>query len=85
MTAAVLDTDTLLENDMVTLDEALRTTHNAVLMAMDAISILLSVSKLVYLYFGFKLFTFHLLILRYYIFLLKFEIKTFTVIYRRNT
>ncbi|KAL8535783.1 hypothetical protein ACS0TY_011429 [Phlomoides rotata] len=38
----VLDTDTLLENDMVTLDEALRTTHNAVLMAMDAISILLS-------------------------------------------
>lgn len=47
MTAAVLDTDTLLENDMVTLDEALRTTHNAVLMALDAISILLSVSKLV--------------------------------------
>lgn len=41
---AVLDTDTLLENDMVTLDEALRTSNNAVLMAMNAISILLSVS-----------------------------------------
>ncbi|KAL0409070.1 UNVERIFIED_CONTAM: protein ACCUMULATION AND REPLICATION OF CHLOROPLASTS 3 [Sesamum radiatum] len=40
--AAVLDTDTLLENDLVTLDEALRTTNNAVLMAMNAISILLS-------------------------------------------
>ncbi|KAH6792646.1 hypothetical protein C2S52_003123, partial [Perilla frutescens var. hirtella] len=38
----VLDTDTLLENDLVTLDEALRTTNNAVLMAINAISILLS-------------------------------------------
>ncbi|KAL0372803.1 UNVERIFIED_CONTAM: protein ACCUMULATION AND REPLICATION OF CHLOROPLASTS 3 [Sesamum calycinum] len=38
----VLDTDTLLENDLVTLDEALRTTNNAILMAMNAISILLS-------------------------------------------
>ncbi|XP_011070512.1 protein ACCUMULATION AND REPLICATION OF CHLOROPLASTS 3 [Sesamum indicum] len=38
----VLDTDALLENDLVTLDEALRTTNNAVLMAMNAISILLS-------------------------------------------
>ncbi|PIN12681.1 hypothetical protein CDL12_14707 [Handroanthus impetiginosus] len=38
----VLDTDTLLENDLVTLDEALRTSNNAVLMAMNAISILLS-------------------------------------------
>ncbi|KAL0326784.1 UNVERIFIED_CONTAM: protein ACCUMULATION AND REPLICATION OF CHLOROPLASTS 3 [Sesamum angustifolium] len=39
----VLDTDTLLENDLVTLDEALRTTNNAILMAMNAISILLSI------------------------------------------
>ncbi|KAK4423331.1 protein ACCUMULATION AND REPLICATION OF CHLOROPLASTS 3 [Sesamum alatum] len=38
----VLDTDTLLENDLVTLDEALRTTNSAVLMAMNAISVLLS-------------------------------------------
>ncbi|KAL1556488.1 protein ACCUMULATION AND REPLICATION OF CHLOROPLASTS 3-like isoform X1 [Salvia divinorum] len=38
----VLDTDMLLENDMVTLDEALRTTNNAVLMAINTISILLS-------------------------------------------
>ncbi|XP_051144744.1 protein ACCUMULATION AND REPLICATION OF CHLOROPLASTS 3, chloroplastic isoform X2 [Andrographis paniculata] len=38
----VLDTDTLLENDLVTLDEALRTSNNAVLMAMKAISMLLS-------------------------------------------
>ncbi|XP_057777709.1 protein ACCUMULATION AND REPLICATION OF CHLOROPLASTS 3, chloroplastic isoform X2 [Salvia miltiorrhiza] len=38
----VLETDTLLENDLVTLDEALRTTNNAVLMAIYTISILLS-------------------------------------------
>ncbi|KAG6407632.1 hypothetical protein SASPL_130628 [Salvia splendens] len=38
----VLDTDMLLENDMVTLDEALRTTNSAVLMAINTISILLS-------------------------------------------
>ncbi|XP_042010955.1 protein ACCUMULATION AND REPLICATION OF CHLOROPLASTS 3-like isoform X1 [Salvia splendens] len=38
----VLDTDMLLENDMVTLDEALRTTNNAVLMAINTISILLT-------------------------------------------
>lgn len=66
MMAAVLDTDTLLENDLVTLDEALRTTNNAVLMAMNAISILLSVSKLVFPYFGFKFFTFHFLILLFF-------------------
>lgn len=51
---AVLDTDTLLEKDLVTLDEALRTSNNAVLMAMNAISILLSVRKLLFLYSGFK-------------------------------
>lgn len=51
---AVLDTDTLLENDLVTLDEALRTTNNAVLMAINAISIFLSVRKLSLFYFGFK-------------------------------
>ncbi|XP_075518652.1 protein ACCUMULATION AND REPLICATION OF CHLOROPLASTS 3, chloroplastic isoform X1 [Primulina tabacum] len=38
----VLDTDTLLENDLVTLDEALRTSNNTVLMAMNAISIIIS-------------------------------------------
>ncbi|XP_073144545.1 protein ACCUMULATION AND REPLICATION OF CHLOROPLASTS 3, chloroplastic isoform X2 [Henckelia pumila] len=38
----VLDTDTLLENDLVTLDEALRTSHNTVLMAVNAISIIIS-------------------------------------------
>ncbi|GER47641.1 1-phosphatidylinositol-4-phosphate 5-kinase [Striga asiatica] len=38
----VLDTDALLENDLVTLDEALKTSNNAVLMAMNTISILLS-------------------------------------------
>lgn len=54
--AAVLDTDTLLENDLVTLDEALRTTNNAVLMAINAISILLSVRKLFLLHFGFNFF-----------------------------
>ena len=58
MMAAVLDTDMLLENDMVTLDEALRTTNNAVLMAINTISILLSVSKFFLLHSGFKLFKF---------------------------
>lgn len=57
MMAAVLDTDTLLENDLVTLDEASRTTNNAVLMAINAISILSSVSKLFIFYFGFKSFS----------------------------
>ncbi|GFP93967.1 protein accumulation and replication of chloroplasts 3 [Phtheirospermum japonicum] len=38
----VLDTNALLENDLVTLDEALKTSNNAVLMAMNAISVLLS-------------------------------------------
>ncbi|KAL6579559.1 hypothetical protein OROMI_009775 [Orobanche minor] len=37
----VLDTDALLENDLVTLDEALKSSNNAVLMAMNAISFLL--------------------------------------------
>lgn len=46
MIAAVLDTDPLLENDLVTLDEALRTSNNTVLMAMNAISIIISVCKL---------------------------------------
>lgn len=54
---AVLDTDTLLENDLVTLDEASRTTNNAVLMAINAISILSSVSKLILLYFGLNFFS----------------------------
>ncbi|KAL2541335.1 Protein ACCUMULATION AND REPLICATION OF CHLOROPLASTS 3 [Abeliophyllum distichum] len=38
----VVDTDTLLENDLVTLDEALKTYNNAVLMAVNAISVLVS-------------------------------------------
>ncbi|XP_022850956.1 protein ACCUMULATION AND REPLICATION OF CHLOROPLASTS 3 isoform X2 [Olea europaea var. sylvestris] len=38
----VVDTDTLLENDLVTLDEALKTYNNAVLMAVNAISVLIS-------------------------------------------
>lgn len=46
MLATVVDTDTLLENDLVTLDEALKTYNNAVLMAVNAISVLISVSKL---------------------------------------
>lgn len=45
----------LLENDLVTLDEALRTTNNAVLMAINTISVLSSVSKLFLLHSGFKL------------------------------
>lgn len=62
---AVLDTDTLLENDLVTLDEALRTTSNAVLMAINAISILLSVSELFLLFqvFNFSTCYFSLLFL----------------------
>ncbi|CAI9774707.1 unnamed protein product [Fraxinus pennsylvanica] len=38
----VVDTDTLLENDLVTLDEALKTYNKAVLMAVNAISVLVS-------------------------------------------
>ncbi|KAM7487850.1 hypothetical protein LguiB_025334 [Lonicera macranthoides] len=37
-----IDTDALLEKDLVTLDEALKTSNNAVLMAMNAISVLVS-------------------------------------------
>ncbi|GMP59546.1 hypothetical protein CsSME_00022790 [Camellia sinensis var. sinensis] len=38
----VIDTDLLLEKDLVTLDEALKTANNAVLMAINAISTLIS-------------------------------------------
>ncbi|KAA8529925.1 hypothetical protein F0562_034471 [Nyssa sinensis] len=38
----VIDTDALLKKDMVTLDEALKTANNAVLMAINAVSILIS-------------------------------------------
>ncbi|XP_059649815.1 protein ACCUMULATION AND REPLICATION OF CHLOROPLASTS 3, chloroplastic isoform X2 [Cornus florida] len=38
----VIDTDELLKKDLVTLDEALKTANNAVLMAINAISILIS-------------------------------------------
>lgn len=64
--AAVLDTDTLLENDLVTLDEALRTTNNAVLMAINTISILLSVSKLFLLYVSSFLTSYLLILLCYF-------------------
>lgn len=53
MLDAVLDTDALLKNDLVTLDEALKTLNNAVLMAMNAISILISVSKIILLFSSF--------------------------------
>ncbi|KAK4380550.1 hypothetical protein RND71_002412 [Anisodus tanguticus] len=39
----VIDTDVLLKKDLLTLDEALKTSYNAVLMAVNAISILMSV------------------------------------------
>lgn len=42
----VVDTDALLEKDLVTLDEALKTSNNAVLMAINAISILISEENL---------------------------------------
>ncbi|XP_015063167.1 protein ACCUMULATION AND REPLICATION OF CHLOROPLASTS 3 [Solanum pennellii] len=38
----VIDTDGLLKKDLLTLDEALKTSYNAVLMAVNAISILMS-------------------------------------------
>ncbi|XP_047250227.1 protein ACCUMULATION AND REPLICATION OF CHLOROPLASTS 3, chloroplastic isoform X6 [Capsicum annuum] len=38
----VIDTDALLKKDLLTLDEALKTSYNAVLMAVNAISILMS-------------------------------------------
>lgn len=41
---AVIDTDTLLKKDLVTLDEALKTADNGVLLAINAISVLISVS-----------------------------------------
>lgn len=37
-----IDTDTLLKKDLVTLDEALKTAHNAVLLAINAIAVLVS-------------------------------------------
>lgn len=41
---AVIDTDALLKKDLVTLDEALKTADNAVLLAINAISVLIYVS-----------------------------------------
>lgn len=43
---ADIDTDLLLQKDLVTLDEAVRTANNAVLLAINAVSILTSVSFL---------------------------------------
>lgn len=40
----MIDTDTLLKKDLVTLDEALKTADNGVLLAINAISVLISVS-----------------------------------------
>lgn len=42
MVCIVIDTDGLLKKDLLTLDEALKTSYNAVLMAVNAISILMS-------------------------------------------
>lgn len=39
----MVDTDTLLEKDALTLDEALKTANNAILTAINAISVLVSV------------------------------------------
>jgi hypothetical protein len=39
-----VDTDMLLRKDLVTLDEAVKTANNAVLLAVNAISVLISVS-----------------------------------------
>lgn len=39
-----VDTDMLLRKDLVTLDEAVKTANNAVLLAINAISVLISVS-----------------------------------------
>lgn len=39
-----IDTDALLKKDLVTLDEALKSANSAVLLAINAISILVSVS-----------------------------------------
>lgn len=41
----MIDADALLEKDLVTLDEALQIANNAVLMALNAVSILTSVSN----------------------------------------
>lgn len=41
----MVDADALLEKDMVTFDEALQIANNAVLMALNAVSILTSVSS----------------------------------------
>lgn len=41
---ADIDIDTLLKMDLVTLDEALKTAYQAVLSAISAVSILVSVS-----------------------------------------
>ena len=41
----MIDTDALLEKDLVTLDEALKTSNDAVLMAINAITILIAVRK----------------------------------------
>lgn len=38
-----IDTDTLLNKDLVTLDEALKSANSAVLLAINAISVLISV------------------------------------------
>lgn len=44
----------LLKKDLVTLDEAVKTANNAVLMAITAVSVLTSVSLLLYIFFWFS-------------------------------
>lgn len=44
----------LLKKDLVTLDEAVKTANNAVLMAITAVSVLTSVSLLLYFFFWFS-------------------------------
>lgn len=46
--SADLDTNKLLKKDLVTLDEAVKTANNAVVMAVTAVSVLKSVSLLLY-------------------------------------
>lgn len=50
---ADLDTDKLLKKDLVTLDEAVKTANNAVLLAITAVSVLKSVCLLLYYLFAF--------------------------------
>ena len=52
---ADLDTDKLLKKDLVTLDEAVKTANNAVLLAITAVSVLKSVSLILYHLLAFQI------------------------------